>query len=143
MPSAGRKLPRKESQDVEVAEPFTVGDIALPAGKIFDMAGIDQDHFEAARVENIEDGNPVDARGCHRHVRHRQACSQSASGGGAGEGGERLHRRRVAIGRHRDEVLGGSAVDAGGVRVEPFEGCGRLTGLRGAATGLTLHGGLL
>ena len=36
-----------------------------------------------------------------------------------------------------------SAVDAGGVRVEPFEGRGRLTGLRGAATGLTLHGGLL
>ena len=51
----GAEAAAQESQDVEVAEPFTVGDIALPAGKIFDMAGIDEDHLKprASRISKM------------------------------------------------------------------------------------------
>ena len=65
---------------MEVAELFTVGDIAVPAGKIFDMAGIDQDHYEAARVEDFEDGNPVDASWLPSpRASPGRLCSQAAS----------------------------------------------------------------
>ena len=51
----GPKAAAQESQDVEIAEPFTVGDIALPAGEILDMAGIDEDHLKprASRISKM------------------------------------------------------------------------------------------
>jgi hypothetical protein len=60
-----------------------------------------------------------------------------------GEGGERLYRAGIAIGRHRHEVLGGSAVDPGGMRVETLEGGYRTARRGGMTTNLALHGGLL
>jgi hypothetical protein len=54
-----------------------------------------------------------------------------------------VDRRGIAIRRHRDEVLGGSAVDAGGVRVETFKGGGRRSSLGDTTPQLALHGGLL
>ena len=129
---------------MEVTQPFTVGDIALAAGEILDVASIDEDHLKAARVEDFEDGNPIDAGGFHRHMgdpARRQPIGEAMEITGKCRKG--LHRRGVAIGRHRDKVFGCAAVDAGGVRVKPFEGGGRVTRLRDAATGLVWHGGLL
>jgi len=46
---------------VEIAEPFTVGDVTLAALDVLDVSGIDQRHGEAARFEDFEDRDPVDA----------------------------------------------------------------------------------
>jgi len=129
---------------VQVAEPFTVGDITLATREILDMARIDEDHLEPARVEDLEDRNPIDAGGFHRHVGDaagRQPVGQPVEI--AGKGREGSDRRGVAIRRHGHEVLGGSAVDAGGVRVQTFEGGRGLAGLGSTTTGLARHGGLL
>ena len=64
----GAEAAAQEPQDVEVAEPFAVRDVALAAGEILDVARIDEDHLKAARLEDLEDGNPIDAGGFHRHV---------------------------------------------------------------------------
>jgi hypothetical protein len=66
----GTKAPPQEAEDVEVAEPFAVRDITLAAGEVFHVTRVDEDHLEAAGVEDLEDGDPVDARGFHG--RHKQ-----------------------------------------------------------------------
>ena len=103
----GTEAPAQQPEDVQVPEPFAVGHIALPAREILNMARIDEDHLEAARVEDLEDRNPIHPGGFHRHV-------GDAAGGQpvgqplevAGEGREGLDRRGVAIRRDGDEVLG-------------------------------------
>ena len=65
----GAEAPAQQPEDVQVAEPFAVGDITLAAGEILDVPRVDEDHLEAARVEDLEDRNPIDAGGFHRHVR--------------------------------------------------------------------------
>ena len=140
----GAEAPAQEPQDVQVPEPFTVGDITLPAGEILDVAGVDEDHLKAARVEDLEDRDPIHAGRFHRHVRDaagRQPLGQSVQI--AGECREGLDGRGIAIRRHGDDVLGRATIDAGGVRVESFEGRGRWPWLRGAAGMLALHGDLL
>jgi hypothetical protein len=78
-----------------------------------------------------EHGNPVDAGRLHGDVCHagsEQPLGQPVEV--ACEGGEGPDRRRVAIGRHSDDVLGRAAIDARRVRMEAFEGVGRGANLR-------------
>jgi Protein kinase domain len=108
--------------------------LTLAARKILDVPGVHEDHVEAARLEDLVDGDPIDAGGLHRHVRHaagRQPVGEAMEV--TGEGGKRPHGCRVAIGRHGDEVLGGSAVDPGGVGMQTFERCRRRARLWGRA----------
>ena len=81
--------------------------------------------LERAIDQDLEDGNPIDAGGFHRDVRdatRREPVRQPVKT--SGEGREGLDRRGIAIRWDGDEMLGGSAVDSGGVRVESFEGGG-------------------
>ena len=80
----GAEAAAQESQDVEVAEPFTVGDIALPAGKIFDMAGIDQDHSKPSVSEDSRRWESPSRRPWLPSLRAspgRPAASRQAGGG--------------------------------------------------------------
>ena len=61
----------------------------------------------------------------------------------AGKRRERSDGRRIAIGRHGDEMFGGSAIDAGRIGVEMFQDGRRDTGLRGLTTTLAFHRRLL
>ena len=65
----GAEAAAQQPQDVEVAEPLTIRDVALAAGDVLHVPRVDEDDVEAARLENLEDRNPVDAGGLHRHVR--------------------------------------------------------------------------
>ena len=50
---------------MEFAQPLTVLDITLAAGDVFDVAGVDEQHLEATRFEDVVDRDPVDPGGFH------------------------------------------------------------------------------
>ena len=54
---------------MQLLQPAGVVDIRLAARDIFHMPRIDQEHFEATRLQNLEGGNPVNPRRFHRHRR--------------------------------------------------------------------------
>ena len=143
-PIGGTEAPAQQPEDVQVTEPFAVGDITLATRKILHVTRVDENHLEPESVERLEDGNPVDAGGLHRHMRdttRREPVCEAVQI--AGERRKGLHRRGVTIRRHGHEVLRRSAVDAGGVGVEPLERGRGLPRLGRTTTGLALHGGLL
>jgi hypothetical protein len=86
------------------------------------VASIDQYHFEAALLEDLVEGNPVDPGRFHRHGLHpalRQPLCQALQIGG--KGAELADRLGVAFGRHRYEMTLLSAIDAGGIGLDAFE----------------------
>ena len=118
----GAETPAEQTEDVQVPKPFAIGDVTLAAGKILHVARIDEDHLEAAGLEDLEDRDPVHAGGFHRHVRDPTG---TQPGGEPmqipGKRRERAHGCRVAIGRHGDEVFCGPAIDPGGMRMQTFK----------------------
>jgi hypothetical protein len=104
----------QQPEDVQIAEPLTVGHVALPALDVLDVAGVDERHGEATRLKDLEDRHPVDAGGFHRHVRH-------ATGGEpvseavkiSGKSRKRSHGNRITVGRHGNKMFGGPAINAG------------------------------
>jgi hypothetical protein len=86
------------------------------------MPCIDQPHLESAGLQNLVDGNPMDARGFHRHTPHgtgREPVGEAQQI--VREGRKRLHRRGVAFGRHGHEVFRRPTVDACDVRIQAVE----------------------
>ena len=78
---------------------------------------------EAARVEQLEQRNPVHAGGLHRYGVHAalaEPVGQALEVGG--EAGELAHRLVVPVGRHGHEVRGAADVDAGSVGVGRCQG---------------------
>ena len=120
MASRRTKTAAQEPDAVQFADPLAVGDIALAAGHVLEMPGVDEQHLEAARLEDLVDRDPVDAGGFHRHARH--ATGASASRPGAADRSVKVVNDctglRVAIGRHGDVMLGRAAVDPGDVRID-------------------------
>ncbi len=118
----GAEAPAQEAQDVEVAEPFAVRDITLAAREVLHVTRVDENHLETARVEDLEDGNPVDAGRFHRHVGHATRGEPIGEAVQIGrEGGKRSHRGRIAVRGHGDEVFRRPTVDSGCVRMETLE----------------------
>lgn len=137
------KTGAQEAHDVEIPNPLTVRHVALPARHILDVAGIHRIHLKATGLEDLEDGNPVDAGGFHGHARNaagREPIGQPLQI--AGERRKGLDRIGVAIGRHRDDLFAGAAIDAGGVRVDVIQHRRRRAGLRGTTRRRTTHGRL-
>ena len=86
------------------------------------VTSIDQHHFEAALLEDLVEGNPVDPGRFHRHGLHpalRQPLCQALQIGG--EGAELAYRLGVAFGRNRHEMTVLSAIDAGRIGLDAFE----------------------
>jgi hypothetical protein len=127
----GAKATTEQAQDVQIAKPLAIGHIALAAGEILHMAGIDEDDLKAARVEDLEHGNPIDAGGFHRDVRDaaaRQPLGQPLQI--TGERGKGTHRCGVTIGWDGDEMFGGPTIDPRRIGMEAFQGRWRRSRLR-------------
>ena len=60
----------EEADAVQVTDPLAVGDIGLPARHILEMARIDEEHLEAAGLQDLVDRNPVHPGGFHGHTGH-------------------------------------------------------------------------
>ncbi|MBT9166505.1 MAG: hypothetical protein DDT25_01193 [Chloroflexi bacterium] len=91
------------------------------------MAGVDQQHGEAARFEQFVQGYPVHARGLHGHGVHGagvEPIGQTVQIGG--KAGELAHGLVVAVWRYGHEVCSAADVDTGGIGVG--QGDGRLCG---------------
>ena len=64
----GAEAPAQEADTVEFAEPLTVLDVALAAGDVLDVAGVDEQDLDPAGFEDVVDRDPVDAGGLHGHA---------------------------------------------------------------------------
>ena len=140
----GAEAAAQEPDTVEFAQPLTVLDIALAAGDVLDVAGVDEQDLEAARFEDVEDRDPVDAGRFHGDARHAtgdEPVGEAVEVGG--EGPERLDRGRISIGGNGHIVLGGAAVDAGDIDLDAVEHGGGATRRVGRPAAIVLHGMLL
>ena len=121
-PVVGPKAPAEQADAVELAQPLAIRHVALAARDILDVARVDEEHLEAARLEELVDRDPIHARRFHRDARHPARGEPVGEPVQIGrEGRERAHRGGVAIRRHRDEVLGRPAIDARDIRIDPLE----------------------
>ena len=131
--------PPQEADGMEVLEPLAVLDIRLPARDVLDVAGVHQADLNAAGLQDLVQGDPVDARGLHGDG--GDAALREPRGHGEqilGEGPEAPDRLRVPVKRHADVELGGADVDRRRVRVQDRRGDGA-----GGASLTSGHGGLL
>ena len=136
----GPEAAAQQADTVQLAQPLTVFDVA----HVFDVAGVDEEHLNAARFEDVVDRNPVDPGGLHRDA--GDATGDEPIGEAlevGGEGPEALHRRGVPIGRDRHIVLAGAAVDAGDINLDAVEHGGGTTRPTRGTGAIVLHGMLL
>ena len=139
--AGGAKAAAQQPDRVQLAEPLAVLDVALAAGDVLDVAGIDQEDFEAAGFEDVVDRDPVDAGGFHGDA--GDATRDEPVGEAfevRGEGPEGLNGRRVPIGRDRHIVLAGAAVDAGDIDLDAVENGRGATRRASGSTAIVLHG---
>ena len=105
--SGGAKAATQEPDAVELAQPLTVLDIALAAGDVFDVAGVDEQHLDPPGLEDVVDRDPVDAGGFHGNTGDPTGDEPVGEALEVrGEGREGLDGEGVPIGRDRDVVLG-------------------------------------
>jgi hypothetical protein len=79
---------------MELLDPLAVEDVGLAPGHSLQLSGIDEPHLEAARTEELEEGDPVHAGGLHRHG--LDATPGQPVGQGVEIRGERPERTDVA-----------------------------------------------
>ena len=83
------------------------------------MARVDQQHLEAARLEDLKERDPIDAGGFHGDggdatgvepvAQHKEIL---------GEGGKGAHRTGIGVRWNGHVNLAGTNIDAGGVGME-------------------------
>ena len=111
--SGGRKEARRRPDGVEVLEPLAVLDVGLPAGDVLHVARVDQADLEPAGLQDLVQGDPVDAGGLHGHGGDAALREPIREGVEVlREGPEAPDGLRVAVERHADVDLGGADVDA-------------------------------
>jgi hypothetical protein len=114
----------EQAKGVELLDLLTVEHVGLSAGHVLELPRVDESDLEAARTEELEDGDPVHASGLHRPGRDVTAGEPVGQGVQIrGEGPERaaVAPRGVAAVRDGDVVAPGADVDARGVPVDPAE----------------------
>ena len=114
---------------MELLQPLRVVHIRLAARHVFDVARVHQQHLEAARFEDLEDGNPLYAGRLHRDGRDadlREPIRQLMEI--VAEGPERANRPFISVARHGDHVKRRADIDAGSiwVQAERSRGCNQL-----------------
>ena len=134
--------------------------ITLAAGDVFDVAGVDEQHLEATRFEDVVDRDPVDVAGVdEQHLEATRFVDPGGFHGDAGdatgdepvgeplevggEGPEGSDGGGVPIGRDGHIVLGGATVDAGDIDLDAFEHGRGATRRVGGPAAIVLHGMLL
>ena len=141
----GPEAAAQQANTVEFAQPLRVLDIAFAARHVLDVARVDEQNLEPARLEDVVDRDPVDPGGFHGDTGDatgNEPVGQPLEVGG--EGAERLHRGRVPIGRDRHEMVGRATVDAGDIDLQALESRWRGAACRGgAAAVIVLHRRLL
>ena len=106
----------QEAHAVEFLQPFAIGNVALAPTDVVDVAGVDQDHFEAAFFQNFIQWNPVDPGRFHRDRLDptlRKPIRQVVELGS--EGAELTHGLMIPFARDRHVVTLLTTVDAGRV----------------------------
>ena len=131
----------EQAHAVEVLQPLAILDVTLASRHVLDVAGVDETHLEAAVLEDLEERDPVDPGGLHRHRSDGAGLEPIRQGLEIpGEGPEVADRLRVAFRGHRHVMDGGSKVDAGGIRVQlPLRGDGFLLAGAGGLSGHDAH----
>ena len=141
----GPKAAAQQADTVELAQPLTVLDIALATRDVLDVAGVDEQDLQPARLEDVVDRDPVDPGGFHRDTGDatgEEPVGQALEVGR--EGPEGLDRGGVPIGWDGDEMFGRATVDAGDIDLDALKdrrrGAGRAWG---TAAAMVLHRRLL
>ena len=102
---AGVKASAKKSVLVKLLQPLSIIDVCLSSRHVLHVASVHQKHLEAASLENLEDGDPVHARGLHRDrldsdtrepVRHLVEIATEAS--------ERTYRLVILVAAHGNDM---------------------------------------
>jgi hypothetical protein len=133
---------------VEPLDPLAVEDVGLAARHALQLPRVHEPDLEAARAEKLEEGDPVHARGLHRHGLDVAAGEPVGQGVQIrGEGPELSHVAPLGVATvgDGDVVTPGADIDARGVQVDPAE-FGRERGRAATAMRLRMgarHGGLL
>ncbi len=90
---------------------------------MLDVAGVDQEAPDATRFENLEDGDPVDAGGLHRHRVHAAGEQPIGEGFQVGsEGSETAHRLAGVVWADGDPDFAAADVEAGRVGMDDSQG---------------------
>jgi hypothetical protein len=105
---------------VQSLDPLAIEHVRLAAGKPLDRSGADEATLEAACFQYLEQRNPVDAGGFHRH-RFDAVLPQPVGQGVqvSGVSAEGAHELGVVRPRHADHDLVRTYVYASGVEVHP------------------------
>jgi hypothetical protein len=88
----------QKAYSMKVWPPLAIGDVGLAARHVLDLTGVDQAHPAAAVFQDLQERNPENARGLHRHGFHAarlEPLGQLLKF--PGEGTELTDRRRIAI----------------------------------------------
>ena len=108
---------------MEPLDPLRVEDVGLrPRPAPRELSRLHELDLEALRLEELVEGDPVDAGGLHGD--RRDAALLQPGGDGlevGGVGAELADRLIVAVGRDADHVHVGVDIDAGGVGVDDLE----------------------
>ena len=79
---------------MELQQPLALLHVALPSREILGVARVDEKHLQAARLQDVVQGNPIDARGRHGHGRdptlHQPRRQAMQIGGEALEAADRV-----------------------------------------------------
>ena len=124
---AGTKAAAQQPVLVQLLEPLRVIDICFPPRHLLDVAGIDQHDLEPSRLEDLEHGNPLHARGFHRDGRDADGVSQSASACKSPLKVQKSAPVRVTLGADGHDMVRRPDIDPGGVRIDRRERIQRST----------------
>ncbi len=105
--------PAQQAIAVQLLQPLAVQHVALAAGNVAHVTGIDQHHLQPAPLQDLVQRNPLDPGRLHRHrldAELHQPVRQTMQV--TAEAGELPHRLGRQIRRHRHEVAPRPDVDA-------------------------------
>src|SRR6266516_4132731 len=101
---------------MEILEPLTIQYVGLAARNVVHVLSIDQMDFNISRLQDLEERDPVDARGLHSHCVDAALLQPVRQGVQIlSECGKRSDRFGISIGRDGDNNLGRPNINAAGV----------------------------
>jgi hypothetical protein len=104
---------------MQLLNPLTVQDVGLPPGHVLEMASVDQVDVEASGLEDLIDGDPIDASRFHGHGLNLARLQPVGQGVEVdGEGGEDAHRLLVTINGDASVDLFGPDIQPSGMEVD-------------------------